>query len=74
MDVFVIRLFQTYALMCFLVSQYKLEIMPRLAAELAKYMPEKTQISSANVVLAPMPGMLKSVSVKEGDSVSTCRQ
>ncbi|XP_064615052.1 propionyl-CoA carboxylase alpha chain, mitochondrial-like [Liolophura sinensis] len=54
----------------YLGTVYKLEIIPCLAAELAKYMPEKTQISSANVVLAPMPGMLKSVSVKEGDSVS----
>lgn len=33
-------------------------------------MPEKVEVDYSTVVIAPMPGMLKSVAVAEGDSVA----
>ena len=44
--------------------------MDEKTAELAKFMPEKVEVDLLTVVTAPMPGMLKSISVSEGDSVS----
>ncbi|KAL4220677.1 hypothetical protein ACF0H5_021072 [Mactra antiquata] len=54
----------------FLGTVFPISIMDERTAELYKYMPEKVEIDLSTVVVAPMPGVLKSVSVCEGDSVS----
>uniref|UniRef100_A0A914W9A9 propionyl-CoA carboxylase n=1 Tax=Plectus sambesii TaxID=2011161 RepID=A0A914W9A9_9BILA len=51
-------------------SQFKIKLMPRLAAELLKYMPEKKKMDMSRVICAPMPGMIKSVSVEVGQMVA----
>ena len=44
--------------------------MDERTADFAKYMPEKVELDVSTVVMAPMPGMLKSVAVEEGQDVS----
>jgi len=44
--------------------------MDERTAMLAEHMPETVEVDHSTVVLAPMPGMLKSITVAEGDSVS----
>ena len=44
--------------------------MDQVTAELHDLMPQTVEVDLSTVVLAPMPGMLKSVAVSEGDSVS----
>lgn len=39
-------------------------------AEFMKYMPEKEEPDYSALVMAPMPGLVKSVNVKVGDMVS----
>lgn len=50
--------------------QFKLEILSEMAADLKKYMPVKPEIDQSSMLLAPMPGILKSISVADGDTVS----
>lgn len=58
-------------MICFCTCfQFPVSIMDERVAELDNYMPEKVEVDHSSVVLAPMPGMLKSVAVAEGDSVS----
>ncbi|KAL3846572.1 hypothetical protein ACJMK2_017549 [Sinanodonta woodiana] len=49
---------------------FQVSIMDEYAAEMKKLMPEKVVMDTSTMVLAPMPGMLKSVSVEAGQSVS----
>ena len=39
-------------------------------AKYLKYMPEKVTLDVSTIVMAPMPGLVKSIAVKEGDPVS----
>nr|XP_025040137.1 propionyl-CoA carboxylase alpha chain, mitochondrial isoform X1 [Pelodiscus sinensis] len=54
----------------FLGTVYKLRILTKLAAELSKYMPEKTEEDTTSILRSPMPGTVVAVSVKPGDLVS----
>ena len=47
-----------------------MEVMDEFAADLKKYMPVKPEIDQSSMLLAPMPGILKSISVTDGDMVS----
>jgi len=51
-------------------SQVDLIIVTPKAAELLKYMPEKAPLDLSNLLLSPMPGLLVSVAVKEGDVIN----
>lgn len=42
-------------------------------AEFLKYMPKKVVADLSTMIVAPMPGMVKSVGVKVGDQVSKFR-
>lgn len=44
-------------------------VMTRRAAELAQWMPEKIVPDTSNLLLCPMPGLVVSIDVKEGDEV-----
>jgi propionyl-CoA carboxylase alpha chain len=50
-------------------SQADVQILTPRAAELLKHMPVKAPRDMSRFLLAPMPGLLVSVAVKEGDSV-----
>uniref|UniRef100_A0A2C9K9Y5 propionyl-CoA carboxylase n=1 Tax=Biomphalaria glabrata TaxID=6526 RepID=A0A2C9K9Y5_BIOGL len=49
---------------------YPVKVMDDLAFNLSQYMLEKKVLDTSAMVLAPMPGLLKSVSVKAGDMVA----
>ncbi|KAL5004005.1 hypothetical protein ScPMuIL_017461 [Solemya velum] len=49
---------------------FPIQVVEKYTAELMKLMPEKVEADVSTMVLAPMPGMLKSVSVKVGDQVA----
>ena len=49
--------------------QFKLHVLDRQVAEHLKYMPEKHEADHSNMVLAPMPGMVKAVHVDIGQAV-----
>lgn len=51
-------------------SWFKLKVLPDACHDLLKYMKERPKIDTSKVVLAPMPGAIKNVSVKVGDTVS----
>ncbi|KAJ1369924.1 Propionyl-CoA carboxylase alpha chain, mitochondrial [Parelaphostrongylus tenuis] len=51
-------------------SPFKVVVLPEHALEYLKYMKEKPKADLSAVVLAPMPGAIKSVTVKVGDMVS----
>lgn len=51
-------------------SPFKIKVMPVVAEEYMKHMPEKPVVDTASNVMAPMPGMIKSVNVKVGQQVS----
>ncbi|KAK6035265.1 Biotin-requiring enzyme [Cooperia oncophora] len=51
-------------------SPFKIKVLPEQALEYLKYMKEKPKLDLSTVVLAPMPGAIKSVSAKPGDMVS----
>ena len=44
--------------------------MGEFATNMMKYMPEKEEVDVLTTVIAPMPGMIKSVAAKVGDTVS----
>ncbi len=52
------------------VIQYELRVLPERAAKYMSIMPEKKQIDLASVLISPMPGIVKSVSVKVGQRVA----
>uniref|UniRef100_A0A0N4Z0L0 Propionyl-CoA carboxylase alpha chain, mitochondrial n=1 Tax=Parastrongyloides trichosuri TaxID=131310 RepID=A0A0N4Z0L0_PARTI len=51
-------------------SPFKMSVYPAVASEYLKYMKERPKLDLSSVVLSPMPGAIKNVSVKEGDMVS----
>ena len=51
-------------------SQVDLLIVPPKVAEFLKYMPEKIPPDLSSFLLSPMPGLLVSVAVKEGDVIN----
>ncbi|KHN76191.1 Propionyl-CoA carboxylase alpha chain, mitochondrial [Toxocara canis] len=51
-------------------SPFKMKVMPALADNMLKYMKEKPKLDLSTVVIAPMPGAVKSVSAKEGMMVT----
>ena len=51
--------------------QFSLRVLEDFAAQMQKYMPEKKEVDLSSVILAPMPGMLKSVDVQVGDQVNS---
>jgi len=51
-------------------SQTELVVLPPKAAELLRLMPVKAPPDMSKFVLSPMPGLLVSLAVKEGDTVS----
>ena len=53
------------------VLQFSVRVLDDYAAQMQKYMPEKKEVDLSQVILAPMPGMLKSVDVQVGDQVNT---
>ena len=52
-----------------LILQYNTEVLPSDIAKYLKFMPEKKILDTSSVVIAPMPGLVKSVAVKEGQQV-----
>jgi len=57
-----------------LILQYKgswfpINVIPQIAAEYQKYMHEKPQADMTKLVIAPMPGVIKSVAVSAGQPV-----
>lgn len=49
--------------------QYDLRVLPEHAAKYMSIMPKKKQIDLASVLISPMPGIVKSVSVQVGQRV-----
>lgn len=50
--------------------QYEVRVLEQFAREMSKLMPVKQEVDMSSLILAPMPGVLKSVAVKPGDMVS----
>jgi propionyl-CoA carboxylase alpha chain len=51
--------------------QANIRMLTPKAAELLKHIPEKERADTSKILLAPMPGLLVSMMVKEGDEVSS---
>ena len=49
--------------------QFDVKVLAPHEYELYKYMPAKVTVDTTKVVVAPMPGVVVSVSVKPGDNV-----
>ncbi|KAL8582914.1 hypothetical protein ACOMHN_057067 [Nucella lapillus] len=49
---------------------FSLRVLEEFAAQVVKFMPEKKEVDMSTIVMAPMPGMLKSVAVAVGDQVA----
>lgn len=47
-----------------------MRVLDDFAAAMQKLMPEKKEVDLSSVILAPMPGMLKSVDVEVGQQAS----
>ncbi|CAF1227807.1 unnamed protein product [Didymodactylos carnosus] len=54
----------------YLGTKYELRVLPEAAAKYMSIMPEKKAIDYASVLISPMPGIVKSVNVQVGQSVS----
>ncbi len=54
----------------FSFTQFKTEVMERRIVEFMQHMPEKKVMDMSDTVIAPMPGLVKSVGVVEGQAVS----
>ena len=52
------------------VCQFEVQVLDRNMADLWHYMPEKVAVDVSNKVIAPMPGIVKSVAVQQGQMVS----
>lgn len=55
------------ALSCF---QFDVRVLEKRMADVLKHMPKKVVADTSTMVIAPMPGMVKSIAVKVGDQVS----
>uniref|UniRef100_A0A914SJT6 propionyl-CoA carboxylase n=1 Tax=Parascaris equorum TaxID=6256 RepID=A0A914SJT6_PAREQ len=51
-------------------SPFKMKVMPALANNMLKFMKEKPKLDLSTVVIAPMPGAIKSVTAKVGMMVT----
>lgn len=49
---------------------FHINVLDELAADLMKYMPVKQEVDRSSMLVAPMPGILKSIAVAAGDMVS----
>ena len=49
--------------------QFTVQVLDKHVADFVAYMPEKVQPDLSSQVIAPMPGVVKSVAVKEGQPV-----
>jgi propionyl-CoA carboxylase alpha chain len=56
--------------MIFKGSPFKMKVMGTEAAEVFQYMPEKVKMDLSTVTIAPMSGLIKSVSCEVGDMVN----
>ena len=50
-------------------AEIKAQVLPRKVAKLARLMPEKQAADTSNLLLCPMPGLIVSIAVNEGDEV-----
>jgi len=50
--------------------QFEVKVLEKRLADYLKYMPPKKVVDLSSVVIAPMPGVVKSVAVKPGQPVS----
>jgi propionyl-CoA carboxylase alpha chain len=50
-------------------TQFKIKVLPKLASQYMKYMPEKVPLDLTAVTLSPMAGMIKSVNIEIGQMV-----
>ncbi|CAF2386746.1 unnamed protein product [Rotaria sp. Silwood2] len=71
---FTMQLFKMDAIgnvtLIYLGTKYDLRVLPERAAKYLPIMPEKKQIDVASILISPMPGIVKSVSVKVGQRVA----
>ncbi|CAJ0935671.1 unnamed protein product, partial [Mesorhabditis belari] len=51
-------------------TPFKIKVMPEQASDYLKHMKERPKLDLSTVVMSPMPGAIKNVSVKVGDMVS----
>lgn len=56
--------------MQYLGTLFEVQVLEKRMAEFLKYMPKKVIADLSTMIVAPMPGMVKSVGVKVGDQVS----
>jgi len=61
---------QTHIKLQYLGTVYSVDVLDNRYASHLKHMPKKHKVDTSAMVLAPMPGVVKSVSVKVGDMVS----
>ena len=54
---------------CVWYFQYELRVLEEFASQMSKLMPIKQEVDMSSLIMAPMPGVLKSVAVKPGDMV-----
>lgn len=54
---------------CVWYFQYELRVLEEFASQMSKLMPVKQEVDMSSLIMAPMPGVLKSVAVKPGDMV-----
>lgn len=54
----------------YLGTKYKLNVFTQKAFDKLKYMPAKKVVDTSSQIISPMPGLVKSVTVKVGDLVS----
>lgn len=52
------------------VFQFEIQVLEKKMADVWDYMPKKKVADTSTMVIAPMPGMVKSIAVKVGDQVS----
>ncbi len=48
---------------------FDIPVLPALASKLSAHMKEKPKLDLSKVIMTPMPGVVTSVEVEEGDSV-----
>lgn len=58
-----------YLTLQFKGSPFKVKVLSETARKMLAWMPERPKVDVSNVVIAPMPGMIKSVAVKVGQMV-----
>ncbi|XP_022288270.2 propionyl-CoA carboxylase alpha chain, mitochondrial-like [Crassostrea virginica] len=54
----------------FFGTVYELRVLEEFASQMSKLMPVKQEVDMSSLIMAPMPGVLKSVAVKPGDMVA----